>query len=133
MNTYSARPAQAAIPGRGASVNPPNRFERLQVERDPDCPEEERPHPRTEFFFDASESILVLFGTGMRTGNTTGSTVNVGSMALTALYAGPVSGLIGLDQVNSVELPRALIGRKDVNVFVIVGGKTSNTVRVVIQ
>lgn len=47
-----------AIPGRGASINPPNRFERLHLERDPDCPEEERPHPRTEFFFDASESIL---------------------------------------------------------------------------
>ena len=48
----------SAIPGRGASVNPPNRFERLHVERDPECPEDERPHPRTQFFFDASESIL---------------------------------------------------------------------------
>ena len=47
-----------AIPGRGASHNPPNRFERLHVEPDPDAPPEERPHPRTEFFFDASESLL---------------------------------------------------------------------------
>ncbi len=54
----SPLPALPAIPGRGASINPPNRFERLHLERDPDCPEEERPHPRTEFFFDASESIL---------------------------------------------------------------------------
>ena len=45
-------------PGRGASFNPPNRFERLHVEPDPDAPPEERPHPRTEFFFDASESLL---------------------------------------------------------------------------
>ena len=46
------------IKGRGASVNPPNRFEPLLLEPDPDCPPEERPHPRTQFFFDASESIL---------------------------------------------------------------------------
>ena len=58
MNTSSPIPF-SAIPGRGANVNPPNRFERLQVEADPDCPPEERPHPRTEFYVDASESILV--------------------------------------------------------------------------
>ena len=57
MNTSLPAP-QSPIPGRGASVNPPNRFERLQTLPDPDCPPEERPHPRTEFFFDASESIL---------------------------------------------------------------------------
>lgn len=52
----------SAIPGRGASVNPPNRFERLHVEPDPDAqpdfPEEERVAPRTEFYADASESLL---------------------------------------------------------------------------
>src|SRR5438045_211759 len=59
MNTSSAaHPAVAAIPGRGAAINPLNRFERLQVEIDPDCPAEERPHPRTQFFEDASESLL---------------------------------------------------------------------------
>jgi len=47
-----------AIPGRGAPINPPNRFEPIILEPDPDCPPEERPHPRTQFFFDASESIL---------------------------------------------------------------------------
>ena len=52
----------SAIPGRGATVNPPNRFERLHVEPDPDAPadfpEEERVAPRTEFYADASESLL---------------------------------------------------------------------------
>lgn len=50
----------APIPGRGAAINPPNRFERLHVERDPDADltDEERPNPRTQFFFDATESIL---------------------------------------------------------------------------
>lgn len=51
-------PPSPAIPGRGASHNPPNRFERLHIERDPDCPPEERPHPRTEFFFDGTETLL---------------------------------------------------------------------------
>ena len=46
------------VPGRGAQANPPNRFERLHLAPDPDLPPEERPHPRTEFFFDASESLL---------------------------------------------------------------------------
>ena len=57
MNTPFANP-RPPLPGRGASVNPPNRFERLHVEPDPDCPPEERPHPRTQFFFDGTESIL---------------------------------------------------------------------------
>ncbi len=54
----SAPHPSAPLPGRGASINPPNRFERLHVEIDPDWPPDERPHPRTEFFFDASESLL---------------------------------------------------------------------------
>ena len=52
----------SAIPGRGATVNPPNRFEQLHLEPDPDAqpdfPEEERVAPRTEFYADASESLL---------------------------------------------------------------------------
>jgi DNA repair photolyase len=49
-----AKPA----PGRGAQINPPNRFERLRVEPDPDCPPEEQPNPRTQFFHDGTESLL---------------------------------------------------------------------------
>jgi len=48
----------APIVGRGPQINPPNRFEPLILEPDSDCPPEERPHPRTQFFFDASETIL---------------------------------------------------------------------------
>ena len=51
-------------PGRGAASNPPNRFERLHLAPDPEAEtaapggEEARTHPRTEFYDDASESIL---------------------------------------------------------------------------
>lgn len=48
----------APIPGRGASINPPNRFEGLHVEVDPDLPPEEKPNPKTQFYFDATESVL---------------------------------------------------------------------------
>lgn len=47
-----------AIAGRGANNNPPNRFERLQVVPDPECPPEEQPNPRTQFMEDSSESLL---------------------------------------------------------------------------
>jgi DNA repair photolyase len=46
------------IPGRGAAINPPNRFEAAHVEIDPDLPPEERPNPKTQFYFDATESLL---------------------------------------------------------------------------
>jgi DNA repair photolyase len=57
MNTSPLNP-HSAIHGRGANVNPPNRFERLHVEPDPDCPPEEYPNPRTQFFYDSTESLL---------------------------------------------------------------------------
>ena len=56
MNTSPSSPAPA--PGRGALFNPPNRFEHLHIVPDPDCPPEEQPHPRTQFFPDHSESLL---------------------------------------------------------------------------
>jgi DNA repair photolyase len=56
MNT--SLPTPTAIRGRGPLINPPNRFEALRVERDPDAPPEEQPHPRTQFFHDATESLL---------------------------------------------------------------------------
>lgn len=48
------------IHGRGASANPANRFERLicELEPDPDCPEEEKPSPRTQFFKDDTQSLI---------------------------------------------------------------------------
>ena len=57
MHTPPPHP-QAPIHGRGAAIDPPNRFAPLIFEPDPDCPPDERPHPRTQFFFDASESLL---------------------------------------------------------------------------
>ncbi len=51
-------PVPPPPPGRGTALNPPNRFERLHLEPDPDCPPEERPDPRTQYFDDTSQSVL---------------------------------------------------------------------------
>jgi DNA repair photolyase len=45
-------------PNRGASNNPPNRFEPLALERDPDWFDPEEPPPATRFYRDLSSSIL---------------------------------------------------------------------------
>lgn len=47
------------IHGRGASDNPTNRFESIAYElTDDDCPEEDRPGPRTMFFKDSTRSFI---------------------------------------------------------------------------
>lgn len=52
-------PGEAArFPTRGALSNPPNRFEPLRLERDPDWNPEDDPLPRTQFFKDHSCSII---------------------------------------------------------------------------
>ncbi len=45
-------------PARGASSNPPNRFEHLTLERDADWDPEQDPLPRTQFFRDHSSSVI---------------------------------------------------------------------------
>ena len=44
--------------GRGAANNPPNRFERVALERDSEWNPEEDPAPRTQFLRDLSQSII---------------------------------------------------------------------------
>ena len=44
--------------GRGASSNPPNRFEPLTLERDADWDPEQDPAPTTQFLRDRSQSII---------------------------------------------------------------------------
>ena len=51
-------PSEASIRGRGVSKNPPNRFERLSVEPDPDAGEFLPERPKTEFLRDTSRSVI---------------------------------------------------------------------------
>src|SRR6266536_4803464 len=43
---------------RGAAENPPNRFEKISLERDPDWNDSDEPAPQTQFFKDHSDSII---------------------------------------------------------------------------
>jgi DNA repair photolyase len=57
-------PSRRPIPGRGATFNPPNRFERIQLEPAPDDAvaegeEPAAPRPTTQFYVDGTESVLV--------------------------------------------------------------------------
>jgi len=47
-----------SLPHRGTADNPPNRFEPIILERDPDWNPEDDPLPRTQFLRDASQSII---------------------------------------------------------------------------
>jgi DNA repair photolyase len=47
-----------SIHGRGAGDNPPNRFEPLHYEREPDEPGDEGPNPQTMFLKDVSRSLI---------------------------------------------------------------------------
>ncbi|HEU5077815.1 MAG TPA: PA0069 family radical SAM protein [Opitutaceae bacterium] len=57
MSEMEKMPGGAPV-GRGTGLNPPNRFERLHIEPDPDCDPSESVDPRTEFYPDATESLL---------------------------------------------------------------------------
>lgn len=47
-----------ALKGRGTTDNPPNRFEQIVVEADPEAAQEEAPSPKTRFFNDATRGVL---------------------------------------------------------------------------
>jgi DNA repair photolyase len=47
-----------SIHGRGASGNPPNRFEAIRYEPDPDDNPSESPSPKTQFLRDTSRSLI---------------------------------------------------------------------------
>lgn len=46
------------VRGRGASSNPPNRFEQIRLERDADWDPVEDPAPKTQFLRDLSQSLI---------------------------------------------------------------------------
>ncbi|HEX7858848.1 MAG TPA: PA0069 family radical SAM protein [Verrucomicrobiae bacterium] len=52
-------PASEPIKGRGASINPTNRFEKIAYERDEDWNPEEDVAPRTQIIKDTTQTIIV--------------------------------------------------------------------------
>ncbi len=82
----------------------------------------------------ATEQVfLLLYGSGIRSRSALSAvTATVGGLTVPAEYAGAQGQFIGLDQVN-VKLPRALIGRGEIDVTLAVDGMPSNTVKINVQ
>jgi len=82
---------------------------------------------------EGDQVFLILYGTGIRYHSGLANvTITIGGVAVGALYAGPVTGLEGLDQVNAL-LPRSLMGRGEVEVVLTVDGKVANIARVSVK
>ena len=77
-------------------------------------------------------SVLVLYGTGIRSATRGTVRVLIGQRSLEPLYAGAQVEFAGLDQVN-VALPEDLAGTGDTTVSITNGSRQSNAVRVHIQ
>ncbi|MGE0126642.1 MAG: hypothetical protein AB7U82_00955 [Blastocatellales bacterium] len=82
-------------------------------------------------------NALVLYATGIRNtpaqnptdgnGVAEAVTVKFQGVAGSVFFAGPVQGLVGLDQINVI-IPPELAGLGSVNIVVTVNGRTANTV-----
>jgi uncharacterized protein (TIGR03437 family) len=80
---------------------------------------------------ESDQVFLILFGTGLRNrGSLAAVTCTIGGVAAPVLFAGETPGLAGLDQVNIGPLPRALAGRGEVDVVLMVDGRPANIVRI---
>lgn len=71
--------------------------------------------------------VLLAFGSGFRNAAQSSLSATIGGTASTFVATAPVAGLAGLDQAN-ILIPRSLIGRGNVDVVFMAGGKTANTV-----
>ena len=74
--------------------------------------------------------FLQLYGTGIRGRSSLAAVIaKMGGVDALVEYAGPVSGMVGLDQVN-LRVPRSLMGRGQVDIILTMDSKTTNTVAV---
>ncbi len=77
--------------------------------------------------------FLIPFGTGFRGLSGLGAaSATIGGINAPVIFAGPVSGLMGLDQAN-LRIDRSLAGRGEVNIILIIDCKTTNALRVVFR
>ncbi len=74
-----------------------------------------------------SQDFLVLYGTGWRNRIANVSAI-IGGLPVEVLYAGAQGAYVGLDQIN-LRLPIALRGKGEVELSLVVEGKTANPVR----
>ena len=76
------------------------------------------------------QAFLVPYGTGLRFRQSVSA--SVGGTNADVLFVGAVAGLAGLDQVN-LSLPRALIGRGEMDVLLRADGVNAIPVRISVR
>ncbi len=77
--------------------------------------------------------FLIAYGTGFRgLSSLANVSATIGGANAPVLFAGAAPGLVGADQAN-LQIVRSLAGRGEVDVVLMVDGKTANTVRVTIK
>ncbi len=118
--------------GRGASVGVVLRLgEDGSVHFEPTAyfdPEQNKYVPKEIDLGAAGDQVfLVLFGTGLRNGDSTLSDIRIGDVPAELLYLGAQPDFEGLDQVN-LRLPRELAGKGEVNVRLMVDDQKANSV-----
>jgi uncharacterized protein (TIGR03437 family) len=76
---------------------------------------------------DTTQVYLILYGTGFRATNPnlSGVSLKIGGVDVPVFFAGKQPDFEGLDQCNVGPIPRSLIGRGDVDIVLMVDGKTS--------
>jgi uncharacterized protein (TIGR03437 family) len=81
-----------------------------------------------DFGAETDKLFLVLFGTGLRGRASLNSVaLQIGGVSIPVLFVGAQGSLVGLDQINTAELPRSLAGRGEVNLTGTVDGRAINT------
>jgi len=71
--------------------------------------------------------FLIVFGTGVRgRGSLSDIKVTIDGEPAEVSYAGPVGGLVALDQLN-IRIPHSLGGRGEVKVVITIDGHVANT------
>ncbi|MCI0423656.1 MAG: hypothetical protein L0312_31305, partial [Acidobacteria bacterium] len=82
---------------------------------------------------ESDQVFLILYGTGIRFRSASSAlSCAIGGAGSEVLFADAAPGFVGLDQVN-VRLSRSLAGRGEVEIVLMVDGKTANTVRATIR
>lgn len=82
---------------------------------------------------EGEQVILLLFGTGARFNSSLAAvTLKVGGTDAAVSFAGAQGDFVGLDQINAA-IPRALIGRGEIDVALMVDGRAANVVRINIK
>ncbi len=83
---------------------------------------------------ESEQVYLILFGTGLRfLSSPSAASATLGGSVLPVFFIGPQGDYVGLDQVNLGPVPRSFAGRGEMDIVLVVDGKTANTVKVGIR